>query len=164
MMRNRGFGVLFAPGDPGAASLEPAARRRTVKQLTTVVGIVAAVALALFPARAVAAPATVGVAPAESASRVLPAKAAPYGHTYSEWAAVWWQWLLAQPASTNPLLDETGANCAQGQQGPVWFLAGGFGGVTRRCAVPVGHALLIPVVNFFNGRFPDGDESEESLR
>jgi len=150
-MRNCRTDVL-ATGRSAVAGRDPSIVK--VKQVARLLTVVAAVALLMVPARALAAP----------SAQVLPAKAAPYGHTYSEWAALWWQWLLGQPAGTNPLLDETGANCAQGQQGPVWFLAGGFGGITRSCAVPVGRALLIPVVNFFNGAYPAGGESEASLR
>jgi hypothetical protein len=78
----------------------------------------------------------------------------PYGKTYSDWAADWWQWALSQPIATNPLVDTTGVLCAQGQFGKVWFLAGVFsltGGVPppvhRTCAVPAGKALLFPVLN-----------------
>jgi hypothetical protein len=79
----------------------------------------------------------------------------PYGQSYSQYAADWWQWVLAQPASTNPATDTTGGNCAVGQSNPfVWFLAGDFGGtVTRSCTVPFGKALLIPVVNTVYGAF-----------
>lgn len=81
----------------------------------------------------------------------LPPDAHPYGQSYSEWAADWWQWVLTQPVATNPVLDETGARCANGQSGPVWFLAGAFasGTVSRSCTVPTGTALLFPVVNYF---------------
>jgi hypothetical protein len=73
----------------------------------------------------------------------------PYGKSYSDWAAEWWQWVLAQPGGSNPLNDTTGANCMQGQFGKVWFLAGTLNGnaVSRTCAVPAGKALLFPVVN-----------------
>jgi len=80
--------------------------------------------------------------------QVLPPHAAPHGHTYGEWGARWWQWALAQPAAVNPLFDTTGAYCGQGQLGPVWFLAGAFGGTfVRSCSVPAGKALFFPVVN-----------------
>jgi hypothetical protein len=57
-------------------------------------------------------------------------------------------WLYALPAATNPALDTTGAHCAEGQAGPVWFLARTFGGalVTRHCSVPAGKALFFPLV------------------
>src|SRR4051812_21267521 len=72
----------------------------------------------------------------------------PYGQSYGQWAADWWQWALAQPAATNPLLDATGARCANDQHGRVWFLAGTTGGdANRTCTVPRGTAILIPVLN-----------------
>jgi hypothetical protein len=86
----------------------------------------------------------VSVAPAGAQPR-------PHGQSYSEWAADWWTWALSQPAATNPVLDPTGEQCAVGQQGGVWFLAGTFetGPVVRDCTVPAGTALLIPVINEF---------------
>jgi hypothetical protein len=83
---------------------------------------------------------------------VLPPQSHPYGHTYGEWSNAWWQWVLSIPTSVNPLLDQTGADCSEGQSGKVWFLAGTTGGgpVTRNCIIPVGKALFFPVVNFVN--------------
>ncbi len=83
--------------------------------------------------------------------RVLPPTANPHGQSYGEWAAQWWQWALGQPVDVNPVLDETGEHCAQGQEGNVWFLAGAFTSepVTRTCTVPTGTALFVPVVNYF---------------
>src|SRR5262249_55520548 len=79
---------------------------------------------------------------------VLPPNSNPFGITYGEWSAAWWQWLLAIPAPVNPNLDLTGANCGQGQSGQVWFLAGNFGGTsTRTCTMPAGRALLVPILN-----------------
>lgn len=75
-----------------------------------------------------------------------------FGNTDGEWAARWVQWLLSIPAATNPALDATGAHCAQGQAGPVWFLAGNFGGlVNRTCTVPAGKALFFPLTDAFFG-------------
>ena len=81
--------------------------------------------------------------------QVLPLDSSPYGNTYGEWSARWWQWALSIPAVTNPVLDETGANCAEGQSGPVWFLAGAFFGGTfeRACTVSPDKALFFPIVN-----------------
>jgi hypothetical protein len=80
---------------------------------------------------------------------VIPCDANAYGNTYGEWSAQWVQWLLAIPAATHPALETTGAHCAEGQAGPVWFLAGTFGGepVTRQCTVPAGKALFFPLAN-----------------
>jgi hypothetical protein len=66
--------------------------------------------------------------------------------------ARWWQWIISTPQSDNPNFDTTGADCAVGQQGPVWFLAGTFGGpATRACTVPAGKSFLIPVLNVLDG-------------
>src|SRR5574341_1319356 len=74
------------------------------------------------------APATMGFAQGNPNPGVLPPRATAYGMTYGEWSARWWQWGLGQPAATNPIDDPTGAFCDVGQSGPVWFLAGTFGG------------------------------------
>jgi hypothetical protein len=81
---------------------------------------------------------------------VLPPHASAYGRSYSEWSAAWWQWALSMPAVENPLLDETGALCANGQAGQVFFLAGVInvsGTAERTCAVPTGTAIFLPVLN-----------------
>ena len=70
-----------------------------------------------------------------------------YGHTYGEWGALWWRWVYSIPFEVNPVADTTGQFAATGQSGPVWFLAGNFGGVTTRTVdVPAGKALFIPVI------------------
>jgi hypothetical protein len=80
--------------------------------------------------------------------RIFPPNSHPYGNTYGEWSARWWQWALSIPAATNPNLDPTGENCAEGQSGQVWFLAGSFGGsFVRACPVPTGKALFFPILN-----------------
>jgi hypothetical protein len=98
---------------------------------------------------------------------VLPPTPHPYGQSYSDWAADWWQWALSQPAATNPLTDLTGAQCANEQSGRVWFLAGTITGETvmRTCTVRTGTALLFPVVNAFACVDPGGpDPGEAALR
>lgn len=95
-----------------------------------------------------------------TASPLLPtANAAPgapvieiqtYGSGYGELSARWWQWLLSIPASVNPLFDNTGQHCAQGQYDDVWFLAGSFFGsppVTRACTIPAGKPVFFPLIN-----------------
>jgi hypothetical protein len=94
--------------------------------------------------------AMIPVAQADDDARwqVIPRDANTYGNSSGEWSARWWQWALSIPAATNPVLDETGANCAEGQSGPVWFLASAFGGIftaERICMVPPGKALFFPI-------------------
>lgn len=82
---------------------------------------------------------------------VSPPQCSSHGKTYGEWAGIWWQWVLSVPADHNPALDLTGADAAQGQSGPVWFLAGVFGAtdpVERTITIPPGKALFFPMINF----------------
>jgi len=64
-------------------------------------------------------------------------------------SAEWWQWGLSIPATQNPQLDLTGANCMIGQHGSVWFLAGAFFGGTasRACKIPEDTTVFFPVIN-----------------
>jgi hypothetical protein len=79
---------------------------------------------------------------------VFPADSKPYGLTYGEWTAKWWQWAFSMPESLNPLVDDTGRNCANNQAEPVWFLAGtGGGAVTRECTIPSDKGILVPIIN-----------------
>jgi hypothetical protein len=79
---------------------------------------------------------------------VVPPQSHVHGLTYAQWSVRWWQWLLAIPADQNPTFDTTGEDCAVGQSGHVWFLAGTPGGsATRTCTVPPGTSLFFPIVN-----------------
>jgi hypothetical protein len=72
----------------------------------------------------------------------------PFGRTYAEWTAKWWQWVLSITKTENPLIDQNGKNCANNQSGPVWFLAGTLKGPAERsCTIPAHKAILFPVIN-----------------
>jgi hypothetical protein len=81
--------------------------------------------------------------------QVVPTNSGEFGNTYGEWSARWWQWLLSIPEAKNPNLDKNGANCAEGQTGQAWFLAGTFGGsaAKRSCTVPAGKDMFFPILN-----------------
>jgi hypothetical protein len=75
-------------------------------------------------------------------------EACPYGVSYAKWTAKWWQWALSISAEHNPVNDTTGKSSSVHQSGPVWFLAGTLGGVaSRRCTIPLGKAILFPILN-----------------
>jgi hypothetical protein len=96
---------------------------------------------------------------------IFPPDSQPYGLTYGEWTAKWWQWAHSIPTESNPLLDQTGKDCAQAQNqtGPVWFLAGtGAGSAERTCTIPAGKAILLPIINSANVRTA-GETNEELL-
>src|SRR5208283_2271583 len=52
----------------------------------------------------------------------------PYGLTYAEWLAKWWQWSLAFPVSADP--ENGTADISSKQSGDVWFLPAPLGGGT----------------------------------
>lgn len=67
---------------------------------------------------------------------------------YQLGAKGWLTWAMALPWSTGPITDATGAACAQGQSGSVWYLAGTTGGdVQRACSIPKNKALFFPLVD-----------------
>lgn len=83
-------------------------------------------------------------------SMLFPPNSKPYGLTFSQWTIKWWQWLLSIPKENNPAFDMSGTHVSENQWDPnVWFLAGTFGGsVIRSCKMPLGKAILIPVINY----------------
>jgi len=72
---------------------------------------------------------------------VLPPNSHPYGASYAEWSARWWQWEFAFPTTADPALGT--ADFSANQHGTVWFLPGVFGGtVTQTGTIPAGTALF----------------------
>ena len=68
---------------------------------------------------------------------------------------------------TSPLFDLTGAQAANGQSGPVWFLAGltwfyadpAMHFAVRNVTIPAGKALFFPIANSICVNLPDfGDQ------
>ena len=120
-------------------------RRGWPGSLVVVSALVLSVATAQAPA---------GASPA--AGR-LDDRPTPFGISLGRWTGLWWDWAYAPPVHdppytgpvSNPLVDQTGADCGVGQAGPVWFLAGlnTSGSVTRSCTVPAGKELFFPLIN-----------------
>jgi hypothetical protein len=104
---------------------------------------------------------------AEGNPGVLPPDANAFGKSYGAWSSAWWQYVLLQPASSNPLVDPTGALCGVGQSGPVFFLVGtaGSGAAIRdECTVPAGKALFFPLLNAFDVHVPgDGLDTPQQV-
>ncbi len=96
---------------------------------------------------------------------VFPPQAHPYGHSYSEWLIRSIRWGVAIPMPESPSLDHTGARCAVGQSGPVWYLTGNLGGTDiRTCTVPPGRALLIEGAGAFAATVVGGGDTFAALR
>jgi hypothetical protein len=97
---------------------------------------------------------------------IFPSDSEPYGLTYSEWTAKWVQWVFSMPEEDNPAVDDTGENCANNQSGPVWFLAGTFGGaVSRECTISSSEGIMVPIINAICDSATDPSlDTEEELR
>lgn len=84
-------------------------------------------------------------------SRILPPHSQAFGMSYGDWGAAWWKWALSFPFSQSPVTDPDGRYGSVGQSGPVWFLAGNFGGVSERwVTIPAGKGIFFPLANFWD--------------
>jgi hypothetical protein len=87
---------------------------------------------------------------ASSSVNIHPPGSEPYNLTYADHAKNFWKWTLAIPAVENPVNDQTGEKCSNGQMNSnssVFYLSFNNGGKSERtCTVPAGTALLIPVM------------------
>ncbi len=91
------------------------------------------------------APQTLVTQEVSAQTRLFPRDATPFGASYEDWAAAWWQWALSIPVDENPM---KGGPCELYQSGDVFFLAGTNGGAsTRSCTIPVGKGIFFPLVN-----------------
>ncbi len=79
---------------------------------------------------------------------VLPPQSHPYGQSYAEWSAAYWQWAFALPVEGHPSIDSPDFDVTDGQSGPVWFLASPLGApVVRDITIPSSKALFIALIN-----------------
>jgi len=92
---------------------------------------------------------------------VVPVDGTVANQELSAYANAWWQWAYAMPQRDSPVRDLTGVHCAQGQEGPVWFLAGGFGSskIERHCQIPANRHLFFPIINMIVVARPDARRS-----
>jgi hypothetical protein len=96
---------------------------------------------------------------------IVPANAQPLGKSYAEWSVARWQWAFSLPIPRNPIADG-GADCSEGQSGPVWFLAGALDGAvtTRECTVPAKKAVFFSPIAVECSKLEGSGETEEELR
>jgi hypothetical protein len=85
---------------------------------------------------------------------LFPKQSHPYGADMITWGERAAAWIVGQPFAHNPFFDQTGADCANDQDGPVWFIppiAGPhvFRG-SRSCTIPFGKAILLDIGHDLN--------------
>jgi hypothetical protein len=103
---------------------------------------------------------------AQTAPPLIPPDKAIAGASQEEWSKRWWRWALSFDDDSSPVGDRDGSLCAEGQSGPVWFLAGTYGTArtVRSCHVPAGKTLFFPLINYITYEPDDEDESCASLK
>lgn len=70
----------------------------------------------------------------------------PFGSSYGEWIAKWWQWNVNIPAKDHPRDFYSMDKCNINQSGPVWFMPDILQGIeTRNCKIPANTSVLIPI-------------------
>lgn len=71
----------------------------------------------------------------------------PYGASMATWGERIARWIYAVPLDHNPATDETGADCAVDQRGPVWFVPPIFGATngSRTCTIPRHKAIFLDI-------------------
>lgn len=106
----------------------------------------------------------------QSASDLLfPVESRPYGLTYGEWSAKWWQWLLSIPRANNPVFDNNGDNAHANQDNPnVFFLCQTVEGIqkgrtsqSRTIYLRAGKSIFMPIINWISVLNLDGQTDEE---
>lgn len=91
----------------------------------------------------------------------------PFGHTYGEWSARWWQWLLSIPKSKNPVNDSTGANAHMNQKYQnILFLCQTYENTVppipdRAVTLPPGTSIFMPIINWISILHIDGETDQE---
>jgi len=87
-----------------------------------------------------------------TAGEVIPPASLPYGLSYEEWSAKWWQWSLEESTNNLEFVGEPGI--CHGPASRVRFLAGiyipGTGGIsveTRKITLPAETPLFFPVLS-----------------
>ena len=74
---------------------------------------------------------------------IRPPTSKPYGKSYPEWVAAFWQWLMEYPLPGNPALEQDNPfDLSVRQSGQVWFWAAPDLG-ERSVALPAGKALFL---------------------
>ncbi|WP_153018908.1 hypothetical protein [Lysobacter capsici] len=128
--------------------------------------ITVAVACAASLPMAVAAGASAEATPAKAS--VVAVGTAVGGLSPAEWTVRWWRWAHSFDDGARPYQDPDGSRCALGQDedGPVWFLAGtdGRSEVRRRCQIPAGKHLLVPVITCTSTRRASASTHTAAIR
>jgi hypothetical protein len=119
--------------------------------------------LAAFAALALVTSSAIAQPPA-----ALPAHTSAHGADLDTWTRRFFEWEAALPVvgGSHPGLDVGDVDCSAGQSGPVWFLEltpSVAAHLERRCTIPAGTTLYVPVLHWVCPREIDGREVVDCL-
>jgi hypothetical protein len=81
-------------------------------------------------------------------SWIFPPDSQPFGMTYGDWSAAWWQYEFSLATSTNPILNPAADCNVKQSSGPVFFVGASFGvPATLTCTLPASKALFFPLLS-----------------
>jgi hypothetical protein len=97
---------------------------------------------------------------------VMPTQAHPFGKSYAQWSALWWQQALAVDTSEPNAFDQGNAPCNLGTRKVVFLVGGTTPGSTaeRSCTVRTGQAIFFPLLNGECSQLEGNGSSEAELR
>lgn len=96
---------------------------------------------------------------------VRPAESKPFGKSYGEWSALWWQQALAVHEGSGSPFEAGSVDCTALGTGHVAFLVGTTGGAaSRSCSLPAGTAVLFPLINTESSIIEGNGTTEAELR
>ena len=103
-----------------------------------------------------------------SSVKIYPHNSKPLGHSFGEWSARWWQWLLVIPKSLNPAMDSSGQNASIGQSdSKVFFLCQTIENVeqqpSRKISVHRGTSIFLPIINWISNFYEHGKTERELI-
>jgi hypothetical protein len=98
---------------------------------------------------------------------IYPQNSKPFGLTFGEWSAKWWQWLLSISKSLNPAMDSSGENASIGQSNSnVFFLCQSIENVKppgRKISIRRGTSLFLPIINWISNFYEHGKSERELI-
>jgi len=98
---------------------------------------------------------------------IYPIDSKPYGYSYGEWGARWWQWLFSIPRSKNPAFDPDGSNSNINQNNRnVFFLCQTYQEriysiPNRTVTIPTQRSIFMPIINWVSVLHVDGETDNE---
>lgn len=99
---------------------------------------------------------------------IFPSDSDPFGLSYSNWTAKWWEWIVKIPKATNPLFDMTGLKAKINQiDKRAFFLCQTLESTKnvpqRTIKIPKGSSIFMPIINWLSILHEDGETDDELL-